>query len=227
MNADNTTTNDRRSFLKAVGAGAASITVTSTGTLAQDGDSTETTSDKSVKLVQMNLVNEITASDGGLTPAEIHGDRFTQYAIQDDTLIVSSEAAEQRLSFDELVVSPQNLGAESFESASGPVSPTGGSEYLTTELSKGLSPTKVVQTKTAEQFGKAKITETSDGAIEVEYRGEKTTLDPKSSGKLTTSQKKLQVEMTDASGDTTFAPATVTPVLYVEYHGELDYHSKV
>jgi hypothetical protein len=227
MNEDNTTTNDRRSFLKTVGVGAASITVASTGTLAQATGSTESTSGKSVKLVQMNLVNEITASDDGLTPAEIHGDRFTQYAIQNDALIVLSEEAEQRLSFDELIVSPQNLGAESFQSASDPVSLTGGSEYLTTELSKGLSPTKVVQVKTAEQFGKATITETGDGAVEVEYRGEKTTLGPKSSGQFTTSQKKLQIEMIDSSGETTFAPATVTPVLHVEYHGELDYHSGV
>lgn len=229
MNSENTKNHDRRSFLKAVGVGGLSISVASGQSVAQAGDSSKTTSKKSVELVQMNLEHQVSTSNtDGLTLAEFYGDRFTQYSIQDDTLIVSSEEAENRLSFENLVVSPQNFGSKSFQSASGPISPTGGSNYLTTEMTESLSPTKAVQVETPQEFGKATVSRSVDNVLEVGYRGETTTVGPKSHEKIETSATTVPVEMkSESSGDRTFEPASVTPVLHVKNHGELDYHSKV
>lgn len=219
---------DRRSFLKAIGVCGTTVSVAASGGVARTAESASPPSERSVKLVLLNLVHDVTPEDDRLRLAESHVDRFTQYAVQDGTLVVSSERAEDRLSFDGYVASPQNLGAETFKSLARPISLAGGSDYIVTEIADGLSPTKAVRLRSTWNGPTASIEHADQNVLNVEFRGLTATVRPMETATIESADHTMQVEVTnDNGGNRRFAAASVVPILHVENIGELKYHSKV
>lgn len=205
----------RRTVLKSLGVGTSSLYIGSGVTGAVETDSSET-----AELVEVGMCGMFEVSDNEFPP-EHDVDRFTPYSInQKDGYVAADEDITEALLDGKPKVSTQGVGSELFQSLTRPISPSGPSRMITTRLSGG-APIKGVPLEQSREFGKAHLSEESDGAVGVRYRGSTATIEPGSVKIIDGTPADVPVGRNDEQTE-----VTVRPNLRVANYREFDVRVK-